>query len=127
MLDFLALLWYVIVLTGGATHEQPDKRTMARQHNTQEDSPNQFARDEGTAHLYGKASRGTRKELQKRAEGNLENLPFGCPSFVYTDEFLSVATLNLCKRIKLKKALQLLNIKQSNFYYHIRKIKSLNS
>lgn len=51
---------------------------------------------------------------------------FGRPSFVYTDEFLSVANDYLCKRIKLKTALQLLNIKQSNFYYHIRKIKKLN-
>lgn len=49
---------------------------------------------------------------------------FGRPSFVYTDEFLSVANDYLCKCIKLRTALQLLNIKQSNFYYHIRKIKN---
>ncbi len=48
---------------------------------------------------------------------------FGRPSFIYSDEFLSVANDYLCKRIKLKTALQLLNIKQDNFFYHIRKIK----
>ncbi|MGN0819970.1 MAG: recombinase family protein [Christensenellaceae bacterium] len=51
---------------------------------------------------------------------------FGRPSFVYTDKFLSVANDYLCKRIKLKTALKLVNINQSNFYYHIRKIKSSN-
>ena len=48
---------------------------------------------------------------------------FGRPSFIYSDEFLSVANDYLCKRIKLKTALQLLNIKQDNFFYHIRKIR----
>lgn len=67
------------------------------------------------------------KSFTNEQKETLRTCLFECPSFVYTDEFLSVATLNLCKRIKLKKALQLLNIKQSNFYYHIRKIKSLNS
>ena len=49
---------------------------------------------------------------------------FGRPSFVYTEQFLSVANDYICKRINLKTALQLLHIKQSNFYYHIRKIKN---
>lgn len=48
---------------------------------------------------------------------------FGRPSFVYSDEFLSVANDYLCKRIRLKAALQLLHIKQDNFYYHLRKIR----
>lgn len=48
---------------------------------------------------------------------------FGRPSFIYTDEFLSVANEYLCKRMKLKTALQRLPIQQSNFYYHIRNIK----
>lgn len=48
---------------------------------------------------------------------------FGRPSFIYTDEFLSVANEYLCKRMKLKTALQRLHIQQSNFYYHIRNIK----
>lgn len=49
---------------------------------------------------------------------------FGRPSFLYTDEFLTVADDYLCKRIKLRTALQLLNIKQDNFYYHIRKLRN---
>ncbi len=32
VLDFLSLLWYVVVLTGGTTHEKYDKRVMERQH-----------------------------------------------------------------------------------------------
>ena len=52
---------------------------------------------------------------------------FGRPSFVYSEEFLSVANDYLCKRIKLKTALQLLNINQSNFFYHIYKIKKNKS
>ena len=49
---------------------------------------------------------------------------FGRPSFLYTDEFLTVADDYLCKRIKLRTALKLLNIKQNNFYYHIRKLRN---
>ncbi len=51
---------------------------------------------------------------------------FGRPSFVYSEEFLSVARGYLGKRIKLKTALHLLGIKQSNFFYHMRKIKMNN-
>lgn len=65
----------------------------------------------------------------RQAEGikiaRQKGVRFGRPSFIYTDEFLSVANDYICKRIKLKTALQLLNIKQSNFYYHIGKIKKL--
>ena len=32
VLDFLSFLWYVVVLTGGATYEMYDKRTVARKH-----------------------------------------------------------------------------------------------
>ena len=49
---------------------------------------------------------------------------FGRPSFLYTDEFLTVADDYLCKRIKLRTALKLLNIKQDNFYYHIGKLRN---
>lgn len=49
---------------------------------------------------------------------------FGRPSFLYSEEFLSVVNDYLCKRIKLKTALQRLDIKKDNFYYHIRKIKN---
>lgn len=48
---------------------------------------------------------------------------FGRPSFVYSEEFLSVAEEYLGKRIKLRAALRSLGIKQSNFFYHMRKIK----
>ena len=34
VLDFLSLLWYVVVLTGGAKHEKYDKRAMARKHHS---------------------------------------------------------------------------------------------
>jgi len=34
VLDFLSLLWYVVVLTGGATYEKYDKRAMARKHHS---------------------------------------------------------------------------------------------
>ena len=34
VLDFLSLLWYVVVLTGGTTHEKYDKRTVARKHHS---------------------------------------------------------------------------------------------
>lgn len=49
---------------------------------------------------------------------------FGRPAFLYTDEFLTVADDYLCKCIKLRTALKLLNIKQDNFYYHIRKLRN---
>ena len=32
VLDFLSVLWYVVVLTGGTTHEKYDKRAMAWKH-----------------------------------------------------------------------------------------------
>ena len=51
---------------------------------------------------------------------------FGRPSIVYSKEFLSVANGFIDKRIKLKNALQILNINQSNFYYHIRKIRNFD-
>ena len=75
VLDFCNILWYVVVLTGGATHEQPNKRTMARKHNSTRGQPNQLPRDEGTAWLYGKASRGLGENLHRRAEGDLRIVP----------------------------------------------------
>ena len=71
VLDFLSLLWYVVVLTGGATHEQPNKRTMARKHNSARGQPNKLQGDEGTPWLYGKASRGLGKKLHGRVERNI--------------------------------------------------------
>ena len=64
-----------------------------------------------------------RESIKARKE---KGVRFGRPSFVYSEEFLSVARDYLGKRIKLKTALHLLGIKQSNFFYHMRKIKMSN-
>ena len=61
MLDFLSLLWYVVVLTGGATYEKYDKRAMARKHHSARGQPNELQGDEGSARIHGKASRGLGK------------------------------------------------------------------
>ena len=67
---------------------------------------------------------------QRQAEGikiaKQKGVRFGRPSLIYTQEFLAVINDYFNKRIKLKTALQLLNIKQDNFYYHVRKIKKTN-
>ena len=57
MLDFCNLLWYVVVLTGGATYEHPDKRTMARQHHTARGQQNKLKGDERALWVHIKASR----------------------------------------------------------------------
>ena len=75
VLDLCNILWYVVVLTGGATYEQPNKRTMARKHNSARGQPNEFAGDEGTTRLHGKTSRGLGKEFHRRAEGNIRKVP----------------------------------------------------
>lgn len=51
---------------------------------------------------------------------------FGRPPMEYSEQFLAVANGYIDKRIKLKNALQILNINQSNFYYHIRKIRNFD-
>ena len=75
VLDFLSLLLYVVVLTGGETYEKYDKRTMARQYHSARGQPNELKGDEGTARIYGTASRGSRKELHGRAERNIREVP----------------------------------------------------
>lgn len=70
-----SLLWYVVVLTGGATYEKYDKRAMARKHNTARGQPNQLQGNKGTPRLYVTASRGSRKELHGRAERNVRKVP----------------------------------------------------
>ena len=67
------------------THEKYDKRAMARKHRTARGQPNQLTADEGITQLHGKASRGTRKELHGRAEGNLRKVPR------LLDEYMSLA------------------------------------
>lgn len=64
---------------------------------------------------------------QRQADGikiaKQNGVKFGRPRKEYSDEFLSVATDYIHKRIPLKTALQTLDIKKDNFFYHIRQIK----
>ena len=71
VLDFLSFLWYVVVLTGGATYEKYDKRTMVRKYHSARGQQKQLKGDEGAARIHGKASRGLGKDLHRRAEGDL--------------------------------------------------------
>ena len=57
MLDFFSLLWYIVVLTGGTTHEKYDKRAMARKHRSARGQQKQLKGDEGAARIHGKTSR----------------------------------------------------------------------
>lgn len=50
---------------------------------------------------------------------------FGRPEYEYSQEFLTVATDYIEKRITSKEAMQKLGVGKSNFYYHIHKIKTL--
>ncbi len=52
-----------------------------------------------------------------------KGVKFGRPCRKYSDKFLAVVNDYFNKRIKLKTALKTLEINQSNFFYHIRKIK----
>lgn len=67
---------------------------------------------------------------QRQAEGikiaRQKGVRFGRPSFIYSDEFLSVAYDYKEKRISSKTAMRLLGLKQDNFYFHIHKLKQLN-
>ena len=64
---------------------------------------------------------------QRQAEGiriaRQKGVRFGRPSFIYSDDFLSVADDYIEKRITSKTAMRLLGLKQNNFYFHIHKIK----
>lgn len=51
---------------------------------------------------------------------------FGRPKREYSYEFLTVAKDYICKRLSSANAIEILNIKRENFYYHIRQIKQLN-
>ena len=48
---------------------------MARKHNSSRGQPNKLKGDEGTPRLYGKASRELGKELYRRAERNIREVP----------------------------------------------------
>lgn len=48
---------------------------MARKYNSARGQPNELEGDEGTPWLYGKASRGFGKDLHRRAERNIREVP----------------------------------------------------
>lgn len=48
---------------------------------------------------------------------------FGRPKREYSDRFLAVANDYICKRISSAEAMQLLDLRKDNFYYHIHRIK----
>ena len=57
VLDFISLLWYAVVLTGGTTYEKHDKRAVARKHHSARGQQKQLKGDEGATRIHGKASR----------------------------------------------------------------------
>ena len=75
VLDFLSLLWCVVVLTGGTTYEKYDKRAMARKHHSRGGQQKQLKGDEGATRIHGKTSRGLGENLYRRAEGDLRKVP----------------------------------------------------
>ncbi len=52
---------------------------------------------------------------------------FGRPQREYSDEFLRVAQNYIDSRISSKTAMDLLGLRQNNFYYHMRRIKQLKA
>lgn len=67
---------------------------------------------------------------QRQAEGikiaRQKGVHFGRPSFIYSEEFLTVIKDYTEKRISSKTAMHMLSLKQNNFYYHLRRIKQFN-
>ena len=63
VLDFLSLLWYCVVLTGGAVYGKYYKRAMAWQHHTARGQQNELKGDERAPWVYGTASRGLGKGI----------------------------------------------------------------
>lgn len=50
---------------------------------------------------------------------------FGRPKRQYSNEFITVAKDYIYKRIPSDEAIKILNLRQQNFYYHIRQIKKM--
>ena len=75
MLDFSVLLWYCVVLTGGATNGKHNQRTVARQYHTARGQQNQLKGDERAPWVYGTSSRRPRKDLYLGTERNLREVP----------------------------------------------------
>ena len=74
-LDFLSLLWYCVVLTGGAVYGKHYKRAVARQYHTARGQSDELKGEERAPWVHGKASRGLREKLHGRAEGDLRKVP----------------------------------------------------
>ena len=53
MLDFAKVMWYCVVLTGGATDGKHNKRAVAWQYHTARGQQNQAERNERVTRLYG--------------------------------------------------------------------------
>ena len=62
-LDFAEIMWYCVVLTGGATNGKHNQRTVARQYHTARGQQNELGGDESAAWVYGAASRRSRENL----------------------------------------------------------------
>ena len=74
-LDFRHLLWYCVVLTGGAYYGKHYKRAVAWQHRTARGQSNELKGNERTPWVHVKASRGLGEKLHGRAEGDLRKVP----------------------------------------------------
>ena len=55
----------------------------------------------------------------------LNGVKFGRPKRQYSEEFITVATDYINKRISSENAMNILGLRKNNFYYHIRRIKFL--
>ena len=75
MLDLCSLLWYCVVLTGGAVYGKHYKRAVARQHHTARGQSDELEGDERAPWVHVKASRGFGEKLHGRAEGDLRKVP----------------------------------------------------
>lgn len=66
---------------------------------------------------------------QRQADGirlaKQNGVKFGRPRKQYSNEFLSIATDYIHKRISSAEAMKILCMRKDNFYYHIRQIKRL--
>ena len=58
MLGLCSLLWYRVVLTGGAVYGKHYKRAMVRQHHNARGQQNELKGDERASWVHVKASRG---------------------------------------------------------------------
>ncbi len=66
---------------------------------------------------------------QRQADGirlaKQNGVKFGRPRKEYSDDFLSIATDYIHKRISSAEAMKILGVRKDNFYYHIRQIKNI--